>query len=184
MAKKTDKPLPDPTLGEPIVDLDTSPASTGADADADVAQGAPVAEPVKPFNVNDHLIKVQGGKKYLPVAFRLVWFRNDHPDWLIITNPHEINIEKQYAIFKAEICNAEGTIVATGFKMEDVKGFRDYIEKAETGSIGRALAVCGYGTQFAPELEEGERLADSPVGSSWTTINAGDSKVTEEDPFV
>jgi len=32
-----------------------------------------------------------------------------------------------------------------------------------TGAIGRALAALGYGTAYALELDEGERVADSPV---------------------
>ena len=39
----------------------------------------------------------------------------------------------------------------------------DYIEKAETGAIGRALAMCGYGTLQAPGFDEQDRLADTPV---------------------
>lgn len=59
------------------------------------------------------------GKQYLEVKFRLVWFREEHPD---------------------------------------------FIEKAETGSIGRALALIGYGTQFcADELDEGKRIVDAPT---------------------
>jgi hypothetical protein len=54
-------------------------------------------------------------------------------------------------------------VIATGTKAESRNGFTDYLEKAETGAIGRALALCGYGTQFAPELEEAERIVDSPV---------------------
>ena len=30
-------------------------------------------------------------------------------------------------------------------------------------AIGRALAMCGYGTLQAPEFDEQERLADTPV---------------------
>ena len=48
--------------------------------------------------------------------------------------------------------------------METARGFPDYVEKAETGAIGRALGVLGYGTQFAPEFDEGtERIVDSPM---------------------
>jgi len=136
------------------------------------------------FDVKKHLIKVQGGKEYLPVAARLVWFRQEHPDWGIETRPIELNIEKGYAIFEAAVYNAEGKLMAKGTKMEffprivsepvirkdgsvgdktSLVGFSDYMEKAETGSIGRALAVCGFGTQFAPELDEGERIVDSPL---------------------
>ena len=44
-----------------------------------------------------------------------------------------------------------------------VIGFPDYIEKAETGAMGRALAMCGYGTLQAWEFDEQERSADTPV---------------------
>jgi hypothetical protein len=116
------------------------------------------------FDFKRHLIKVQGGRSYLPVSARIVWFRQEHPDWGIHTEPIEINHEKQYAVFRAIIYNAEGKLMSMGTKKEDVKGFGDYMEKAETGAVGRALALCGFGTQFAPELDEatGGRFADSP----------------------
>lgn len=116
------------------------------------------------FDYKKSLIKVQGGRTYLPVSARLVWFREEHADWGIVTEPLEINHEKQYAVFRATIFNAEGKIMAVGTKKEDVKGFGDYIEKSETGAVGRALAMCGYGTQFSPELDEASagRFADSP----------------------
>ncbi|GEM_PF-2136538 len=116
------------------------------------------------FDPKKHVIRVQGGREYLPVSARLIWFRSDHPDWGIVTQVVELNLEKQYAIFQASIFNEAGKLMATATKMENVRGFPDYIEKAETGSVGRALALCGYGTQFAPELEEGDRLADAPRG--------------------
>ena len=116
------------------------------------------------FEVKKHLIKVQGNRLYLPVAARLVWFRQEHPDWGIETRPVVIDMEKQYAIFEAKVYNAEGKLMAQGTKMENVRGFPDFIEKAETGSIGRALAVCGFGTQFAPDLDEvpSGRVVDAP----------------------
>jgi len=101
------------------------------------------------------------GKPYLQVAHRLVWFREEHPDWSITTQYVETG--ENHAIAKATITDAGGRVIATGHKCEDRKGFADFIEKAETGAIGRALAACGYGTQFAPDLDEGERLADAPV---------------------
>ena len=116
------------------------------------------------FDFKRHLIKVQGGRTYLPVSARIVWFRQEHPDWSIETEAVEINHEKQYAIFRARICDGDGKLMSTGTKKEDVKGFGDYIEKAETGSVGRALALCGFGTQFSPDLDESSagRYADSP----------------------
>lgn len=138
-----------------------------------IKEGYPMA-----FDVKRHLIKVQRGQEYLPVSARLIWFRQEHPDWGIVTTPVEINHEKQYAIFTAQIFNAEGKLMATAHKKEDVKGFPDYLEKAETGSVGRALAYCGYGTQFAPELEEGGRLADSPYGGGRFTTRPNTPAVT------
>lgn len=116
------------------------------------------------FDFKRHLIKVQGGRSYLPVSARLIWFRSEHPDWGIETEAVEMNHEKQYAVFRARIYNEDGKLMAMGTKKEDVKGFGDFIEKAETGSVGRALAMCGYGTQFSPELDEtgSGRFADSP----------------------
>lgn len=114
------------------------------------------------FDKNEHLIKVQGGRTYLPVAWRLVWFREEHPDWGIVTEPLDINHEKQYAVFRATIFNAEGKIMATGTKKEDVKGFGDWTEKAETGAVGRALAMCGYGTQFEPDMDDAPRPGAGP----------------------
>ena len=46
---------------------------------------------------------------------------------------------------------------------ETAKDFPDYAEKASTKSLGRALLALGYGTAFAPEMDEGERVVDTPV---------------------
>lgn len=101
------------------------------------------------------------GKEYLQVQHRLVWMREEHPDWSISTSYVSVNEKEAFA--RAEIRDGEGKLLATAHKTETAAGFPDYIEKAETGSIGRALAYCGYGTQFcADELDEGKRLADSP----------------------
>lgn len=104
------------------------------------------------------------GKDYLQVAYRLVWFREDHKDWSIET---EVTRQKDETFARAIIKNESGRIISTGHKFENATGFADHAEKAETGAIGRALALCGYGTQFEPELEEGaERVVDSPLGGA------------------
>ena len=102
------------------------------------------------------------GKEYLQVAQRLVWFREELPKWRIETELFKL--EEKYAIAKATIRNESGDIMATAHKREDAGHFGDFIEKAETGALGRCLAYVGYGTQFcADELDEGERLADAPI---------------------
>jgi hypothetical protein len=104
------------------------------------------------------------GKDYLEVKWRLVWFREEHPDWSIETM--FVATAPDSALAKATVKDEDGRIVATSHKFENKQGFGDFLEKAETGAIGRALALIGFGTQFcADELDEGERVVDSPVTS-------------------
>ncbi len=145
------------------------------------------------FNPNDHTIEIKNksGKPgdYLPVQWRLVWFREQCPQGSIETSMEFLDMDKEITIeawewdsaerrskkvsktgkgitvFKAHITDGRGG-EATGFKSECSVSFPDYIEKAETGAIGRALAALGYGTQFAPELDEEHRIVDSPVNRS------------------
>ncbi len=50
-----------------------------------------------------------------------------------------------------------------------------------SGAIGRALAALGYGTQFAPELDEQHRIVDAPVDRS---TPANDSNANEHKPIA
>lgn len=99
--------------------------------------------------------------EYLPVAARVAWFRKDHPYWAIVTEIE--HLADKAVVMKATIKDSVGWVIATARKKETEAGFPDYIEKAETGAIGRALAMCGYGTLQAPEFDEQDRLADAPV---------------------
>lgn len=101
------------------------------------------------------------GKDYLQVAHRLVWFREERPEWSIVTEM--VTLTDSHAIAKATIIDPDGRIIATAHKREDKVHFADFMEKAETSSIGRALALVGYGTQFAEELDEGDRVVDAPI---------------------
>lgn len=115
------------------------------------------------FNPNDHLISLKG-KDYLQVMHRLVWFRDQFPEGQIDTEVVSLDFER--AVFHATVTAIkDGSVVgrASGTGSETPKDFGDYIEKAETKAVGRALAMLGFGTQFAPELDEGERIVDSPV---------------------
>lgn len=111
------------------------------------------------FDPNQHLIDIKG-KQYLPVAYRIAWFRADHPKGHIDTELVERG--QGFAVFKATI-NSETEPLSTSHGSETKEDWKDYLEKAETKAIGRALAAAGYGTQFAPELDEGNRIVDSPV---------------------
>ncbi len=144
------------------------------------------------FDPSDHLTQLkskQGSQDYLEVKWRLVWFRSKYPNGTIDTEEVEVDLDriveaeayvwnaekrrsekvikqaKGYARFRTVATNGEGGR-ATGTKSESAADFPDFIEKAETGSIGRALAALGFGTQFTgDELSEGHRIVDSPVDS-------------------
>ena len=123
------------------------------------------------FNPREHLMNLKG-KEYLQVMWRLVWFREEKPSWCIDTKAEQITDAS--AVFTAKIYDENGLLKASGYGSETKKDFNDFIEKAETKSIGRALAMLGYGTQFAPELDEGDRIVDSPVGKTTPPVNGQD----------
>ncbi|HEY4036980.1 MAG TPA: hypothetical protein VGL94_23730 [Ktedonobacteraceae bacterium] len=64
---------------------------------------------------------------------------------------------------KATIKLANGAI-GTGTKMQNAAEFSEWLEKCETGAIGRALAGLGFGTAATDEMSEGEgHIVDAPV---------------------
>lgn len=113
------------------------------------------------FDPSRFLTKV-GGNDYLEVKWRLFWLRSVHPDASIDTDC--ISFTDTMAVFKATVTLPNGAS-ATGWGTESINDFRDYIEKAESKSLGRALAALGFGTQFAIDLDTAEvgRIVDAPV---------------------
>ncbi len=114
------------------------------------------------FDPARHLSQVSG-KDYLEVKWRLVWLRSEHPDASIDTEL--VTHANGEAIFRAQV-SIPGGGSASGWGSEDAQGFGDYIEKAETKAIGRALAALGFGTQFCADFDFGAaagRVVDSPV---------------------
>ena len=134
------------------------------------------------FNPNDHMMNLKG-KEYLQVMWRLVWFREARPLWSI--EPEIIEMDDKHAVFRAVIRDEAGVVKCIGHGSESQRDFGDFIEKAETKAVGRALAMLGYGTQFtASELDEGERIVDSPVarsGSREAAQAVGRAKLAELD---
>src|SRR5579872_4984474 len=168
------------------------------------------------FNPNEHLMQLKskdGLKDYLPVQWRLVWFREQCPNGTIETEIVHLDLDKEteeevfawnnekrrsekviktargIAVYHAVVKDGKGG-VATGTKMEKAASFGDFLEKAETGAIGRALAALGYGTQFAPELNEEHRIVDSPVERTSIVAegngaySSGNSNNSERKPIV
>jgi hypothetical protein len=102
--------------------------------------------------------------EYLDVRWRLAWLRTEHPDARLTTE--HIILDEEEAVFRAMVQLPDGGC-ATGYGSETRDDWYDFIEKAETKAIGRALAAMGYGTQFANDFEsaaEAEKpYADAPV---------------------
>lgn len=134
------------------------------------------------------------GKEYLQVAHRLIILDETHESYSV--NTELIQVSDVSAVSKATVTvwDKDGRILrsASSTKRETKSDFPDFIEKAETGSIGRALALIGIGTQFCTQdMEEGSRLADSPVfakdevkavvaetiKNGTVSVNSGGSKV-------
>lgn len=163
------------------------------------SNGTRFLQNASPFNPTEHLIQIKGHNgmsDYLPVQWRLVWFRSVYPngsietEMLLLDLDREVetqadvwNEEKQQtekvtrlckgvAVFKATIRDGQGG-VGTGTRSESAANFPDFIEAAETGAIGRALASLGFGTQFAPELQEQHRIVDSPVARTQPAASNG-----------
>jgi len=97
-----------------------------------------------------------GSADYLDVKWRLLWLRTEHPDAEIVTEL--VQHDPQMAIFKATVTVPTGG-KATGYGSETASDFPDFIEKAETKAIGRALNALGYGAQFG----DAQRFDDSAL---------------------
>lgn len=106
------------------------------------------------------------GKMYLMVAYRLQWLAEKYEHYTIETEFPILTDEQTVAKTKVKLLDKDGRVIreATAIKRETKKDFSDHTEKAETAAIGRALSMLGLGTQHAlSDLDEGERLADSPI---------------------
>lgn len=134
------------------------------------------------MKIEDHLVKMKGGKLYAPVYVRIALFRADHPisdGWGL--NCEIISTDDISCLARAEIVDPQGRVVATGYKREHKAHFPDNEEKALTGAAGRVLLFAGYGTQYAlDELDEGERIVDAPIPGTMR-MNAT-ATVTKSDP--
>jgi len=87
------------------------------------------------------------GKDYAEVNQRIKVFRMLYPNGTIKTEM--ISNENGVCIFRAEILDNEGYLLATGTAYEKENSTfinkTSYIENCETSAVGRALGMCGIG---------------------------------------
>lgn len=106
------------------------------------------------------------GKDYLMVAYRLQWLTEETPNYVIDTQVETKDAESVTVKAVVTILKEDGRVAksASARKSESKRDFPDFLEKAETGAVGRALAMLGFGTQHAvADLDEGTRIVDSPL---------------------
>jgi hypothetical protein len=142
------------------------------------------------FKPGDFTIDLNG-KEYLPVAARVKWFRTIHPNGSIETTEVTVDLDRPfpkgngkvygYARFHATVRDADGHLLGQGTKTETAANFFDFVEKAETGAIGRALAASGFGTELDQDLDEG-RIVDSPQGGRRGSNRGAKSTRSSERP--
>ena len=93
------------------------------------------------FNPKEHLIDLQG-QDYLPVAWRIVWFREENPSGSIVTDLQHL----EPVIVKAVVSDAEGHVLGTGYGTPKTRGkaaARPF-EGAETAAIVASyITGCG-----------------------------------------
>src|SRR5882757_5571587 len=79
------------------------------------------------------------GKDYMQVAYRIQWFVEENSNYDIVTNFLKIDDNECIAHTTIAVFDKEGKLVkrASGTKKETKKDFPDFVEKSETGSLGR-----------------------------------------------
>jgi len=141
----------------PAWDGETAPAkASGALREDDPARSGSGFDPTPYIRQ----LRGRGGSAdYLDVKWRLLWLRTEHPDAEILTEL--VQHDPQLAIFKATVTVPTGG-KATGYGSETASDFPDFIEKAETKAIGRALNALGYGAQFG-DFQRADDATAAPV---------------------
>lgn len=87
------------------------------------------------------------GKEYVLVNDRVKYFRENFPDWALVTDI--VEIDENHCVMKACIINPDGLIKATGYAREEKNASfinkTSFVENCETSAWGRALANMGIG---------------------------------------
>lgn len=87
------------------------------------------------------------GKDYVMVNERLMAFREEHPDYSLVSEL--VHYDENSCIIKASVIDEKGVVRATGYAQEDKSSSMinktSFIENCETSAWGRALGNFGYG---------------------------------------
>ncbi|HMM52964.1 MAG TPA: hypothetical protein PKD87_15305 [Burkholderiaceae bacterium] len=115
------------------------------------------------------------GREYTTVARRVQCFREQHPDWSLVTVV--LHRDAECVVVCATISDEVGRVRANGHAEEYRKASdinrTSALENCETSAIGRALAALGFGgTEFA-SADEVARAITGQKGEAATTSHSG-----------
>jgi len=135
------------------------------------------------FDLEQYMIPMKGGKKYLPVAPRIAWLREVYPDAQVDIELVFHDPDAKLAVARARVVIPSTDASASDYGSETAKDFNDYLEKSCTKALGRAVASLGFGTLMAQELDEGQRIADTPQGTPKRNDQQGLKVVADASAF-
>lgn len=120
------------------------------------------------FDPRPHVRQLRGrggnGAAYLDAKWRIAWLRAEYPESQIATELVKLELQPGLALFKATVVlqDQNGAMCgsATGYGSETQGDFNDFIEKAETKALGRALHHLGFSVAH---MQEDASPSDAPV---------------------
>ena len=115
--------------------------------------------------MTDGVVKIHG-REYKTVALRVAEFKEQHPEWSIVTEL--VSADEDTVVMKALVLDQDQRIRGTGYAEEKRAASKinkfSAMENAETSAIGRALSACGFaGTEFASADEVANAIAQQNI---------------------
>lgn len=127
------------------------------------------ANGVDGFNPADFIIHLDNGTEYMQTYYRMLWFHLKYPDGLI--DPQIRNVSSELAVVETKIFRnyndkEDDKYIARASAMRRSTDIPNYLEAAETASIGRALSRLAFNIASVPDDEAdgtNEQFAEAPV---------------------
>jgi len=135
--------------------------------------------------MTDGVVKIHG-REYKTVALRVAEFKEQHPEWSIVTEL--VSADDETVVMKALVLDDCQRVRGTGYAEEKRSASKinktSAMENAETSAIGRSLAACGFaGTEFASADEVANAIAqqniDEQVNAQMERLLAHNNAVRE-----
>lgn len=110
------------------------------------------------------LLKLKGND-YMKAAHRILWFQEETPFYKTEIEFPVLSDVVALAKVRISVMDVAGNVLrrVEDVKMEHKDHFADFVEKAVTGALARAVTQLGFGTAYAlADLDEGDRIVDAP----------------------